>query len=108
MQLNGKVCLVTGGTRGIGAASALALAREGADVAIVGRNADNAAAQTKARIESLGRRCEIVRADCANPAEATRCAEEAAERLGVVDVLIHSAGGPVNGKLFDLSETEWN
>ena len=108
MQLNGKVCLVTGGTRGIGAASAFALASEGADVAIVGRNADEAAAQTKARIEALGRRCEIVRADCAQPAESTRCVEETAARLGAVDVLIHSAGGPVNGKLFDLSEAEWN
>src|SRR6266571_8403017 len=108
MQLNGKVCLVTGGTKGIGAATAVALAREGADVAIVGRNADEAAAQTKARIEALGRRCEIVRADCAQPAESTRCVEETAARLGAVDVLIHSAGGPVNGKLFDLSEAEWN
>ncbi len=108
MQLNGKVCLVTGGTRGIGAAPAVALAREGADVAIVGRTPDEAAAQTKARIEALGRRCEILRADCAKPAEAARCVADTAGRLGAVDVLVHSAGGPVNGKLFELTEAEWH
>lgn len=108
MQLEGKVGLVTGGTRGIGAAAALALAKAGADVAIVGRTEDDEAQQVRAAIQTLGRRCEIILADCAKPADCTRCVTEAATRLGGVDVLVHSAGGPVNGGLLELTPEAWH
>ena len=108
MNLPGKIALVTGGTRGIGAATAVALAKEGADVAIVGRHLDGEAKATGESIAALGRRCEIIVADCGQPAEATRCVREAEFRLGPVDVLVHSAGGPVNGGLFDLSAEAWH
>lgn len=107
MILQNKVALVTGGTKGIGAATAIAFAKAGANVAIVGRHDDAEAAATQKEIEALGRRCEVIVADCAKPAEATRCVEEAAKKLGSLDVLVHSAGGPVNGKLFDLSHDDW-
>lgn len=108
MQLNGKIALVTGGTRGIGAATAIALAHEGADVAIVGRNPDAHANQTRDAILKLGRRCEMIQADCGQPAEATRCVKETEINLGPVSVLVHCAGGPVNGGLFDLTSEVWN
>ena len=108
MQLAGKVGLVTGGTRGIGAAAAIALAKAGADVALVGRTDDDEARQTRAVIQGLGRRCELILADCAKPADATRCVEETAQRLGGVDVLVHSAGGPVNGGLLELTPEAWH
>jgi NAD(P)-dependent dehydrogenase (short-subunit alcohol dehydrogenase family) len=107
MTLQNKVALVTGGTKGIGAATAIAFAKAGADVAIVGRNNDKDAVSTKKEIEPLGRRCEVIVADCAKPEEATRCINEAAKKLGSLDVLVHSAGGPVNGKLFEISEADW-
>jgi NAD(P)-dependent dehydrogenase (short-subunit alcohol dehydrogenase family) len=107
MQLTGKVGLVTGGTRGIGAAVAIALARDGADVAIVGRTEDEDAKQTRAEVQSLGRRCEVILADCAKPADCTRCVDETARRLGGVDLLIHSAGGAVNGGLLELTPEAW-
>ena len=108
MELSGTVALVTGGTKGIGASTAIALARRGANVAIVGRNADADAAATRKAIEALGRRCEMIVADCAQPGEATRSVEETAKKLGRLDVLVHSAGGPVNGKLFEISESDWS
>jgi NAD(P)-dependent dehydrogenase (short-subunit alcohol dehydrogenase family) len=108
MQLAGKIVLITGGTRGIGAATALALAREGADVAIVGRNADAEAAGVRDAILKLGRRCEIIQADCSHAAEATRCVKETELTLGHVAVLVHCAGGPVNGGLLQLTPETWN
>jgi NAD(P)-dependent dehydrogenase (short-subunit alcohol dehydrogenase family) len=107
MNLQNKAALVTGGTKGIGAAAAIAFAKAGANVAIVGRNDDADAAAIKKEIEALGRRCEVIVADCAKPEEATRCVNEAAKKLGSLDVLVHSAGGPVNGKLFEISPADW-
>src|SRR5438876_35180 len=102
MNLQNKVCLITGGTKGIGAATALALAESGADVAINGRRRDADAEKTEKAIRQFGRRCEIIVADCARPEEAARCVTETAQKLGPIEVLVHSAGGPVNGGLFDL------
>lgn len=107
MELNGKVALVTGGTRGIGAATALALAGEGMDVAIVARRDDDQARLTKNNIEALGRRSLLIRADCAKPEDNTRCVQETLAHLGAIDVLVHSAGGPVLGSVLDLSPEDW-
>jgi len=107
MNLQNKVALVTGGTKGIGAAAAIAFAKAGANIAIVGRSDDADAAATRKEIEALGRRCEVIVADCAKPEEATRCVNEAAKKLGSLDVLVHSAGGPVNGKLFEILPADW-
>jgi len=107
MDLKDKKVLVTGGTRGIGGAAALALARAGADVAIVGRKEDGDTLATRQAIQTTGRRCELFMADCGRAADATRCVQETVQRLGALDVLIHAAGGPVNGKLFEISEADW-
>ena len=107
MNLSGKVALVTGGTRGIGAATAIALAKDGADVAIVGRRMDTEADRVRDAIVAAGRRAELIQADCGRPDEATRCVRETESRLGRLDVLVHAAGGPVNGGLFDLAPEQW-
>lgn len=108
MQLDGTVALVTGGTKGIGAATALALARHGADVAIAGRHDDAEAAQTRAGVESHRRRCLVVTADVGKPDQANRCVQQTAEALGAVDVLVHSAGGNVPGGLLEVSPEAWH
>ena len=107
MNLSGKVALVTGGTRGIGAATAISLARAGANVAIVGRRFDADATAARDAVMALGRRCEMIQADCGQTVDATRCVRETEARLGAVDVLVHAAGGPVNGGLFDLTPELW-
>jgi NAD(P)-dependent dehydrogenase (short-subunit alcohol dehydrogenase family) len=108
VNLSGKIALVTGGTRGIGAAAAIALAKEGTDVAIVGRRTDPDAENTRTAILATGRRCQIILADCGVPAEATRSVHETESSLGAIDILVHSAGGPVNGGLFDLTPEAWH
>ena len=107
MKLDGKVALITGGTKGIGAATAVELAGQGADVAIIGRHDDEEAARTKAAVEALGRRCVVVVADVGRAEEATRCVTETVDRLGGVDVLVHSAGGGVPGGFLEVSPQAW-
>jgi len=108
MELERKVALITGGTKGIGAATAVSLAGRGAEIAIVGRQNDEEAARTKAKVEARGRSCLVLTADLALPDEATRLVGEVAERLGSVDVLVHSAGGNVTGGLFEVSPEAWH
>jgi NAD(P)-dependent dehydrogenase (short-subunit alcohol dehydrogenase family) len=107
MEMTGKVALVTGGTRGIGAATAIALARAGADVAVTARRIDAAANGTRDSIVGLGRRCELIRADHAVAAESIASVRAVEEKLGAVDVLVHSAGGPVPGGLLQVTAEEW-
>jgi NAD(P)-dependent dehydrogenase (short-subunit alcohol dehydrogenase family) len=108
MELNGKIALITGGTRGLGAAAAITLSAQGADIAIVGRNIDADAEATIQAIRALGRRCEVIQADCSKPEEAARCVNETAQRLGGLDILVHSAGGPANGGLLEITPEMWH
>lgn len=108
MNLEGKVCLVTGGVRGIGAATALRLARAGAHVAVQSRDAKSEAAlEVKTAIETLGRRCLSLAADMAVPADAKRIVEETVEGLGGVDVVVHNAGAAAPGPFLKVSEEVW-
>ncbi|MCI3238525.1 SDR family oxidoreductase [Streptomyces spinosisporus] len=101
--LHGKAALVTGGSRGIGAATALRLAREGADVALTYVNGKEAAEEVVRRIEALGRRAVALRADAADADEAAGAVERAAEALGGLDVLVNNAGVGVLGPLEGLT-----
>jgi len=107
MNLSGKAALITGGTRGIGAATAIALAKAGADVVISGRHEDVDARATKRAVEALGRRCEVVLADCAKPADCTRLVGETVRLFGRLDVLVHAAGGAVTGGLLEVTPEAW-
>jgi NAD(P)-dependent dehydrogenase (short-subunit alcohol dehydrogenase family) len=94
---------VTGGSRGIGAATALRLAREGADVAVGYVNGKEAAEDVVRAVQALGRRAVAVRADAADAEEAAGAVSAAAEALGGLDILVNNAGVGVLGPLETLS-----
>ncbi|MFB8274729.1 SDR family NAD(P)-dependent oxidoreductase [Nocardia colli] len=91
-DLTGKVALVTGGSRGIGAAIAQKLAADGADVAITYQNAEVQAKSVVAEIESRGRRAVAIRADSADAGDVVRAVNQAAADLGRLDILVNNAG----------------
>ncbi|MBB3222377.1 SDR family NAD(P)-dependent oxidoreductase [Pseudoduganella umbonata] len=91
-ELHGKRALVTGGSRGIGAAIALALAAKGADVAITYERSAERAAEVVRGIEGEGRKALAIQADSADPAAIRRSVDAAAEALGGLDILVINAG----------------
>ncbi|MEU2915202.1 SDR family oxidoreductase [Streptomyces massasporeus] len=101
--LDGKVALVTGGSRGIGAATAVRLAREGADVAVGYVKGKEAAEDVVRAVEALGRRAVALRADTGDATEAAEMVDAAAEALGRLDILVNNAGVGVLGPLDTLS-----
>ena len=91
-EFNGRTALVTGGSRGIGRATCLALAREGARVAVNYASNERAAAQTVADVEKLGAEAMMVEADVSDPQAVARMIEAVESGLGPADLLVTSAG----------------
>ena len=107
MGLAGEVALVTGGGSGIGRATALLLAREGAAVAVV--DLDEARAQAVAReIESEGGQAIAVRCDVSQAAECQRAIQETVATFGRLDILFNNAGIILRASVLEISEDEWD
>ena len=102
-DLTGKRALVTGASRGIGAAIALALAEQGADVAITYEHSADRAADVVRAIEAKGRRGFALQADSADAAAVKRSVDEAARSLGGLDILVNNAGIARGGPLAEQS-----
>ena len=107
MQLEGQVALVTGGASGIGRETALLLAREGAAVAVVDRDADGArsVAQT---IREEGGQAIAVACDVSRAADCQRAVERATAELGGLDILFNNAGIIRRTTVLDITEEEWD
>ena len=107
-DLTGRVALVTGGSRGIGRATALALARAGADVAVNYRSSAAEAQQVCDLIAKLGRRTVKVGADVSVAAEATRLVRAVEAALGPIGILVNNAGVSRPVTLETLTEEVWD
>ncbi|MEV7773691.1 SDR family oxidoreductase [Kitasatospora sp. NPDC086791] len=109
MTMNGaavserKVALVTGGSRGIGAAVALRLAEDGVDVVLTYQGGAERAEEVAAKITAMGRTGWAVRADSADPQEVQAVVAAVAERFGRLDVLVNNAGIGVLGPIDELT-----
>ena len=106
MGLEGRVALVSGGGRGIGRAISLALAEDGADVAVNYHRDEDAAAETVALIEKLGRRAGAYRASVESAAEDQAMVEKVVDELGAVDILVNNAGIASRGKSVAKTDPE--
>lgn len=108
MRLEGKRALVTGGSRGIGRAIALGLAREGADVAVNYRRSRGDAERAVREIGQMGRRSVAVQGSTDSRADVERFVAEAHDGLGGLDILVNNAGILKRTPFLDISEDEWD
>jgi len=107
MSLNGKVALVTGAAQGIGRDIALALATDGADVAICDVNLE-AALKTATDIEAKGVKSLALKANVAASADVTAMLEQVVEKLGRVDILVNNAGITRDGLILRMKDEDWD
>ncbi len=110
-ELAGKVALVTGGSRGIGAAIALRLARDGAAVALTYATAADKAQAVAKQIDADGGRVLVIQADNADPAAVTAAVDQTVRHMGRIDILVNNAGiftgGPLEEMTVDQADRLW-
>jgi short-subunit dehydrogenase len=106
MDFKGKKAVVTGSSGGIGAAVAIALAKEGVDVVLASRNVANME-KVAGKIEKLGRKALIIATDCSVDESVANMAKQAIKTFGKIDILINNAAVGVRGTLEDISLDDW-
>jgi len=107
-RLDGRTCIVTGASKGIGRAIALKMADEGCDVVVNYNTGAQEAAETASRIEKVGRRSLLLKADVSRKADVELLAERTVEAFGKVDILINNAGVFMARPSLELTESEWD
>jgi glucose 1-dehydrogenase len=108
-SLNGEIAVVTGADSGIGQATALAFAKEGADVAISYLHDSDGAARTRQGIESAGRRAYLAQLDVRDPDAVERFFRDARQALGTPTILVNNAGiGGGDSHVRDMSPEQWD
>lgn len=107
MRLDGRVAIVTGGGGGIGKATCIAFAQEGADIVIPEVNITNAESVSK-EITTLGRRCVVIETDVADGDSVCSMAHKALDEFGRIDILVNNAGIFSYTRIDECTEAEWD
>jgi NAD(P)-dependent dehydrogenase (short-subunit alcohol dehydrogenase family) len=107
-RLDGRVALVTGGTKGLGRVIAEALGEAGADVAIAARDGEAAARVAEEIARSTGRKTLGLSVDVAEAAQVDAMVERVLGSLGRIDILVNNAGINIRGPIEELAETDWD
>ena len=107
-DLKGKVCLITGGTRGIGKAVVLALAREGADVLFSYQHSKEQAEEVCKSVQELGVRCRAYQANAANSEEVQTTVKAALTEFGPISVLVNNAGITRDKSFVKMTKAMWD
>jgi 3-oxoacyl-[acyl-carrier protein] reductase len=108
MSLAGKVAVVTGGSRGIGRAICLHLAKMGVRVVINYVSRPEAAEETRAQVEALGSECVVVKFDVADASEVQKAFKQITAECGRIDILVCNAGITRDGLLVKMKEEDWD
>lgn len=108
MNLTGKVALVTGASRGIGQATAIELAKAGADIVVNFIGSETVAQETVEAIEALGRKVIKIKADVGNAEEVQAMVDEAVATFGHIDILVNNAGITRDGLLIRMKDSDWD
>ncbi len=107
-MLQNKTALITGGSRGIGRAIALAMAQQGANIAIIYSGNEAVAQETAEEIRALGREAETYRCDVAKFDEAGATVKAVLKRFGAIDILVNNAGITRDGLLLTMKEQDFD
>jgi 3-oxoacyl-[acyl-carrier protein] reductase len=107
-DLEGKVALVTGGSRGIGAAISITLARAGADVAVNYHRHAQGAENVASEIRQQGRKAKLFQADVSQSAAVERMVETIHQDLGPIQILVNNAGVARPQKIQEITEADWD
>ena len=108
MNLTGKVALVTGASRGIGQATAIDLAKAGADIVVNFIGNEAVAQETVDAIEALGRKAIKIKADVGNAEDVQAMVDEAVAAFGHIDILVNNAGITRDGLLIRMKDSDWD
>ena len=107
-DLDGRVALITGGSRGIGAGVATRLAEDGADVVLTYQHRDDRAAAVVKQVEARGRRALALQVDCADPEAVTTAVDQAVAEFGRLDILVNNAAVFITGPVEELGLAEFD
>ena len=106
-NLNGRIAVITGASGGLGRQFALALAKQGADIAILARR-ENKMEEVAEEIRALGSKCLTVKTDVTKLADIKNAVKAVLAEYGKVDILVNNAGGAQGSPLVDFSDEAWN